>query len=93
VYVLRLRGNDDAPALRLGDIITLSLGDRIERQCAVCKRLDKLQAAHLLLLPLGNCRVSGFPLWVEPTRSVATGKDDRFREGFRMPARRERSTR
>jgi hypothetical protein len=42
VDVLWLRDDDDAPALRLGDIMTHGPGIHIERQRAVCEPLDKL---------------------------------------------------
>ena len=48
----RLGGDDDAPALRLGHIVTQGLRDRIEGQRPVDEPLDKFQAAHLLL-PVG----------------------------------------
>ena len=49
----RLRGNDDAPAHRLGHVITQGLGDRIERQRPVDQPLDKFQPTHLVL-PFGT---------------------------------------
>src|SRR5580700_3828383 len=50
--IARYRGDDDASACRLGDIVTQSPRDHIEGQRAVDKSLDKLQAAHRHL-PIG----------------------------------------
>ena len=48
--VFRFRGNNDAAALCLGDIVTQGPRYCIERQCAVCQPLNKIQAGHLFLL-------------------------------------------
>src|SRR5205807_1298724 len=51
--VTRFGGNDNAPARRLRDIIAQSPRDRVERQRAISKPLDKFEAAHFLA-PVGT---------------------------------------
>ena len=45
----RFRGDDDAPAHRLDNVIGQGPGHRIEGQRPVDEPLDKFQATHLLL--------------------------------------------
>src|SRR6516225_4767887 len=48
--VFRLRGNDDTPVLRFGDVVTQGPSHRVERQRSVRQTLDEFQAGHLVLL-------------------------------------------
>ena len=50
VAVPGLRRDDDAPALRLDDVVAQRPGDGVERQRSVGEPLDELEAGHRLLL-------------------------------------------